>query len=105
MLLRKQFKNIALPGKDHSEHNMSKAILKLSLEFAVYPSANTFGLSPDYKWSGTAFKVISGDSVEDCISTVRQFCRESGFSIIKDGIAHESRTGSSPANGHADISL
>jgi len=84
---------------------MSKAILKLSLEFAAYSSAKTLGLSPDYQWSGTAFKIISGDSPEECISLVKAFCRESGFSIIKESKPNESRIKNSSTKGHEDPSV
>ncbi len=83
---------------------MSKAILKLSLEFAVYPSAKTLGISPDYQWSGTAFKVITAQGPEDCIDAVKAFCRDSGFSIIKERI-NESRIGSSPASGNENATV
>ncbi len=72
-----------------------KIIMRLTVDFACYGSEKT-GLSPDYSYKGNAIKIIEGDSTQECIERVQKFCRDSGFSILKEvpsGIRGNNPTG------------
>jgi len=55
----------------------------INLKFGIHESLRG-GFAPTYVYSGEAIKVIEGDSVEECLSQVKDLLRKSGFSLLKE---------------------